>query len=38
MELGLGEVDEHGRRMLSPEEIAYAVGYALRDKGPEPRA
>ncbi|MEC9093085.1 MAG: DUF1588 domain-containing protein [Planctomycetota bacterium] len=35
MEIGLGEIDEHGRRHLSPEEIAYSVAYALTDWSPE---
>lgn len=35
MELGLGEVTPDGRRMLNPAEIAYAVGYALTDGGPD---
>lgn len=35
MEFGLGETDQHGRRHLSPEEIAYTVSYALTDRGPE---
>ncbi|MFT5468575.1 MAG: endonuclease I [Verrucomicrobiales bacterium] len=35
MELGLGLLDEHGRRHLSPDELAYAVSYALTDRGPE---
>ena len=35
MEIGLSKPDEHGRRMLSGEEIAYAVGFALTDKGPD---
>jgi hypothetical protein len=34
-EFGLGETDQHGRRHLSPAEIAYAVAYALTDLGPE---
>ena len=34
-EFGLGETDEHGRRHLSPAEIAYAIAYALTDLGPE---
>ncbi len=34
MEWGLGKVDEHGRRMLSPKETAYALSYALFDHGP----
>ena len=35
MEFGLGAVDEHGRRHLSPEEMAYALTYALTDELPE---
>ncbi len=35
MELGLGKKDEHGRRMLSPRETAFAVSYALTDSPPE---
>ena len=35
MEFGLGEVDEHGRRHLSPDELAHAVAYALTDQGPD---
>lgn len=35
MEFGFGEVDVHGRRMLSPDELAYAVAYALTDHGPK---
>ncbi|MFT5857424.1 MAG: hypothetical protein ACI8XO_004685 [Verrucomicrobiales bacterium] len=34
MEWGLGAEDEHGRRMLSPNEIAYALSYALYDEAP----
>tara|TARA_R110000850_G_scaffold55417_23_gene131124 strand:+ start:1458 stop:3704 length:2247 start_codon:yes stop_codon:yes gene_type:complete len=34
MELGLGDPDEHGRRRLSQPETAYAVAYALTDRGP----
>ena len=34
-EFGLGEKDEHGRRHLSPAEIAYAIAYALTDLGPD---
>lgn len=34
-EFGLGPEDEHGRRQLAPEEIAYALAYALTDKGPD---
>ena len=35
MEFGLGEIDEHGRRHLSPEELAYTLAYALTDQAPE---
>lgn len=35
MEFGMGEVDEHGRRHLSPEEIAHAIAYALTDHRPD---
>lgn len=35
MEFGMGPEDEHGRRHLSPEETAYALAYALTDKGPD---
>ncbi len=35
MEVGLGETDEYGRRMLSPYELAYAIAYALTDTPPE---
>ena len=31
MEMGLGEGDEHGRRMLSPHELVYAVHYAFQN-------
>lgn len=34
MELGLGKEDEFGRRMLSPQELAYAISYALTDAPP----
>ncbi|MGY8770431.1 MAG: DUF1588 domain-containing protein [Pirellulales bacterium] len=34
MEWGLGETDIHGRRLLSPEETATALAYALFDAGP----
>jgi len=33
-EWGLGPEDEHGRRMLSPEELAFALSFALFDTGP----
>ena len=35
MEFGFGDVDVHGRRMLSPDELAYALAYALTDHGPK---
>ena len=31
MEMGLGEKDESGRRMLSPHELVYAVHYAFEN-------
>lgn len=34
MEFGLGEVDEFGRRHLSPSELAHSVAYALTDHVP----
>lgn len=34
-EFGEGEPDSHGRRMLSPREGAYAISYALGDRGPD---
>jgi len=35
MEVGMGPVDKHGRRMLSPHELVYAIAYALTDAGPD---
>jgi hypothetical protein len=35
MEFGSGEKDQHGRKMLSPHEAAYAISYALGDRGPD---
>ncbi|MEM7231789.1 MAG: hypothetical protein AAF517_06425, partial [Planctomycetota bacterium] len=35
LELGWGEELPDGRRMLSQDEIAYALGYALTDGGPD---
>ncbi|MBT4867629.1 MAG: DUF1588 domain-containing protein [Planctomycetaceae bacterium] len=32
MELGLGIEDEHGRRLLSPQELTYAIHYAFHNK------
>ena len=35
LEFGEGEPDEHGRKMLSPHEAAYAISYAIGDRGPD---
>jgi len=35
MEFGLGDVDEHGRRHLSQDELAHAIAFALTDRGPD---
>lgn len=34
MEIGLGPLDQYGRRRLSPAELAFAIARALIDKGP----
>jgi hypothetical protein len=34
-ERGAGPPDEHGRRMLSSRELAFAIAYALTDHGPD---
>ncbi|MGC6567100.1 MAG: DUF1588 domain-containing protein [Akkermansiaceae bacterium] len=34
-ELGSGDPDQHGRRMLAPTDLAYALSYALTDEGPD---
>lgn len=34
-EVGVGEPDEHGRRMLSPYYASYAIAYALTDSSPD---
>ncbi|MFK7787943.1 MAG: DUF1592 domain-containing protein, partial [Phycisphaeraceae bacterium] len=34
-EYGVGEPDEHGRRMLPPRDAAYAIAYALTDQSPD---
>ena len=34
IELGRGPADEHGRHFLSPQEIAFALSYALTDSPP----
>jgi len=36
MELGDGEPDAHGRRLLAPRELAHAIALALTDQGPDP--
>jgi len=35
-EIGEGKPDAHGRRMLAPRELSYALAYALGDKAPDP--
>lgn len=35
MEFGSGQADAYGRRILSPHEAAYAISYALGDRGPD---
>ena len=35
MEVGMSEPDGHGRRMLAPRELMYAIAYALTDSGPD---
>lgn len=35
VEIGLGQEDSHGRRMLSGTEIAFAISYALMDRRPD---
>ena len=34
-EFGVGEIDEHGRRKLSPREASYAIAYAIDDRNPD---
>ena len=34
-EFGVGKPDEHGRRMMSPRDAAYAIAYALTDQSPD---
>ena len=34
-ELGQGPVDEHGRRILSPANLAFSIAYALTDQKPD---
>lgn len=35
MEFGAGAADAHGRKMLAPREGAFALSYALGDRGPD---
>ena len=35
VEIGLGEEDSHGRRMLSGTEMAFAIAFALTDRRPD---
>lgn len=35
MELGQGPIDEHGRQMLGPANLAFAIAYALTDEKPD---
>ena len=35
VEIGLGEEDSHGRRMLSGSEMAFAIAFALTDRRPD---
>lgn len=35
LEFGEGTPDEHGRKKLAPREAAYAISYALGDRGPD---
>jgi hypothetical protein len=35
LEFGAGNPDAYGRKMLSPREGAYAISYALGDRGPD---
>ena len=35
VELGLGEAEPDGRRMLAPAELAFAIAYALTDQRPD---
>jgi hypothetical protein len=37
LEFGVGKSDEYGRAPLSPQEAAYAITYALGDRGPDPQ-
>ncbi|MFK7852327.1 MAG: DUF1588 domain-containing protein [Akkermansiaceae bacterium] len=34
-EMGAGDPDKHGRRMMSPRDASYAIAYALTDQSPD---
>lgn len=34
-EIGLGPVDEHGRQLLGPADLAFAISYSLTDQKPD---
>ncbi len=34
-EFGVGEADQHGRKMMSPRDASYALAYALTDSSPD---
>jgi len=36
LEFGSGKEDEFGRKALSPREAAFAIAYAVGDRGPDP--
>ena len=35
MELGHGQIDQHGRQLQTPAELAFAIAYALTDQKPD---
>jgi len=34
-EFGVGDADQHGRKMMSPRDASYALAYALTDSSPD---
>jgi cytochrome c553 len=36
LEFGVGQPDQHGRKLLSPREASFAISYALGDRNPDP--
>ena len=36
LEFGGGEIDDYGRRKLTPQEASFAISYALGDLSPDP--